>query len=579
MLSRCVAHERYRTEAEGDARVGQRTQRGWLMAALLVLPIGLAGAATDAAVDPLFEAGRRLYEEGILPDGSALRAVRPEGFVLEGRQAACAACHRASGMGAIEGLLERTVLVPPVAGPLLYAPARFHGSVIDTSHHYVPNAAWARALTRPAYDLPSLGRALREGIDPAGRPLVAPMPRYPLDDAALSALDAYLRRLTAAGAPGDEADALHLATVATPDAPPGQTETVLGVLRAWSATARPSGKPWRLHVWALTGPPTGWLEQLRAHYRERPVFAILSGTGGAEWDAVHVFCETERVPCLLPALERGPDAPQGGYALYYSLGTGLEARLIAHYLLGAYGGHPAPPRIVQLYADASGERAAAALCAALGTSGGTLQPIERRIDTLTRREDLGAADVLVLWLRPDALAQLTALLPEGPGAPQVFLSALLAPPEATRLPPAWRARVIYASLFDDLGLQGEIARLRLRRWLSQRGVDANPSTLRAAADAYAAAYLFTAALAEIRAQEARRPRVPLSREHLLETLETLVNKYTDGTGRVNPDSHVAFYGRMSLGPGQRVAVRGGTLLRYASPDGDMLSAASERIVP
>jgi hypothetical protein len=43
--------------------------------------------------------------------------------------------------------------------------------------------------------------------------------------------------------------------------------------------------------------------------------------------------------------------------------------------------------------------------------------------------------------------------------------------------------------------------------------------------------------------------------------------------------HVAYYGRMSLGPRQRTAVRGGTLLRYAAPDSDELVAVSDRIVP
>jgi hypothetical protein len=104
-------------------------------------------------------------------------------------------------------------------------------------------------------------------------------------------------------------------------------------------------------------------------------------------------------------------------------------------------------------------------------------------------------------------------------------------------------------------------------------------SLRPQADAYAAAYLFTRALGEIRGQELRRPAVPLIREHVLEMLEDEANKYTDGTDLVDPDSHVALYGRMSLGPKQRTAVRGGTLLRYASPESDRLVPASNRIVP
>ena len=191
---------------------------------------------------------------------------------------------------------------------------------------------------------------------------------------------------------------------------------------------------------------------------------------------------------------------------------------------------------------------------------------------------LTANDIMVLWLRPDEIAQLVAEQPEGPVAGKVFVSALLSTPEEISLPETWKQRVNFVSLFDDLGLQGEIARLRLERWLEQNSLAENTNR-RLQADAYAASYLFNDALGAIRGQEIRRPTVPLSREHLLEMLENLVNKYNDSTGLVTTDSHVAYYGRMSLGPRQRVAVRGGTILRYASKDSNKLSPVSKRIVP
>jgi hypothetical protein len=185
---------------------------------------------------------------------------------------------------------------------------------------------------------------------------------------------------------------------------------------------------------------------------------------------------------------------------------------------------------------------------------------------------------LVLWLRPAEIQQLVAASPQGPAVQQVFLSALLAPPEALHLPPEWKARVIWVSLFDDVGVQAQIARARLQRWLKQQGLPYH-GALRVKADAYAACYLFTAALAAISSEEKRRPAVPLNRDHLIEALENMVNKYSDGSRRVDSELHVAYYGRMSLGPGQRVAVRGGSLLRYASPESATLVLASERIVP
>ena len=131
---------------------------------------------------------------------------------------------------------------------------------------------------------------------------------------------------------------------------------------------------------------------------------------------------------------------------------------------------------------------------------------------------------------------------------------------------------------DDFGMQAEIARLRLERWLEQNGLGA-PANRRLQADAYAAAYLFDASIAAIGRQQSRRPAVPLTREHVLEVLEDRVAKYDDGTKFIDTEIHVAWYGRMSLGPGQRIAVRGGSIARYASQESQRLVAVGDRIVP
>ncbi|MGB5540463.1 MAG: hypothetical protein WBO37_10270 [Gammaproteobacteria bacterium] len=545
----------------------------------LLAAIPIATRAEPAPDQPLIETGRRIYQDGMLPGGAALRALRPEGFVQEGSHAACVTCHRRSGMGSIEGSIDSTVLVPPVAGPVLFAPARFAGSYLNPVHHYVPNAAWKRALTRPAYDPPGLARALRQGLDPDGKRLVAPMPRYELDDAAVTALSAYLQQLSSGPDPGVEPDILHLATVVTPDAQPDQVDAVLGVLRAWAGSARGAGKHWRLQVWRLTGPSTTWPEQLERYYRQQPVFALLSGVGGVTWEPVHRFCEQHRVPCVLPSVEVAPDPGQDYYSMYFSPGVGLEARVLASHLEQHAAAQDGGANLIQVYADSSGWHAANVLLSRLNQATGPDTVRKYRMTAPRMALDgLSASDILVLWLRPDQIEQLAALIPEGPGTDRVFVSALLADPEALALPAAWKQRLHIVSLFDDLGLQGEIARLRLERWLEMEDL-AGHDNRRLQADAYAACYLFNDALAEIREQEVRRPAVPLNREHVLEALEGLVNKYNDSTDLVDPDSHVAYYGRMSLGPRQRTAVRGGTIMRYASPDSSKLLAESRRIVP
>lgn len=544
--------------------------------ALFLLAVIGSVATAESGDDALLETGRRIYQDGILPGGEPLLAIRPEGFVMEGFHAACVSCHRRSGMGSIEGNIDSTVLVPPVAGMVLFAPSRFAITELNASHHYIPNEAWERVLTRSAYDVQSLARSLREGVDPDGKRLLAPMPLYNLDDKAVTALGAYLKMLSNKPAPGVETDTLQLATVVTPDVRPDQVEAVLGVLRAWADSAMGAGVPWRLHVWRLTGPATTWLAQLQQRYRQQPVFALLSGAGGSIWAPVHEFCEQQRLACVLPSVEVTPDPGDDWYSMYFSPGVGLEARVLASYLTNASnsGGN-----IIQLYSDASGRSAAKALRSGMSSFTGTITDRRFRVTSpRTALKGISADDVLVLWLRPDEISQLVAELPAGPLTDRIFISALLATPEALSLPGAWKQQVHFVSLFDDLGLQAEIARLRLERWLELEGLPAKQNR-RLQADAYVASYLLNDALGNIRGQEVRRPAVPLTREHLLEMLETLVNKYDDSTEQINMDSHVAYYGRMSLGPRQRIAVRGGTIMRYASPKSGKLVPAGKRIVP
>jgi cytochrome c553 len=340
-------------------------------------------AVAEPDDESLIETGRRIYEDGVMPDGKPLLAMRTEGFVMEGRYAACVSCHRRSGMGSVEGNIDSTVLVPPVAGPVLFAASRFAYSELDKGHHYIPNDAWERVLTRTAYDRQSLARSLREGIDPDGNKLVAPMPLYNLDDSAVAALSAYLEPLSSTPAPGVEPDILHLATVVTPDAKPAQADAVVDVLRAWSESARAPGKPWHLHVWMLSGASETWQAQLEQHYRQQPVFALLSGAGGANWAPVHEFCEQQRLACVLPSVEIAPDPGDDWYSMYFSPGLGLEARILAKYLANA---PTSTGNIIQVYSGASGRHAAKTLRSGMGSFTGSIN--DRRFRLTSPRSAL-----------------------------------------------------------------------------------------------------------------------------------------------------------------------------------------------
>jgi hypothetical protein len=552
----------------------QRAMAGALhTVTLLALIIATAPRPVSAESGDLVEAGRQIYEDGILPDGSELIATRPEGLILQGRFAACVRCHRASGMGSIEGVADKAILVPPVAGPVLFAPALFADSFLDEEHHYVPHPTWRRAMKRPAYDRESLGAALREGRNTLGESFEAPMLHYDLDEHALSALTAYLETLGAETDPGGDGDKISIGIVVTPDADPDDARAILDVVGAFLRHTKAYGKPLQLAEWRLTGDPDTWLTQMQEGYREQPVFALLSGIGTSEWRPVHEFCEQNRVPCILPSVDAVP-ATGGHFSVYFSPGVELEAAILAQFL----DREPPDGSVIQLFGDASGRKAAARLSDRLGGAGIEAQPRKFRVTAPSLSlHGISDEDVTLLWLGADELEQLASLVEAGlPG--DVYFSATLADPSSVKLPQSWRSRVRFVTLDDDISVQTEVARLRLARWLEQQGL-AGHNNRRLQADAYVASYLFNAALSRIRRQEIRRPEVPLTREHLLETIESLVSRSADGTTLLNQDLQIAHYGRMSLGPTQRITTRGGSVMMFAPGSSSRFVPVSDRITP
>lgn len=526
------------------------------VAAALLLPSAALAAADTSR---LAELGRRIYVDGVLPDGGRLTAIRFAGAsAVSGAEAACIHCHRPSGYGAIEG----RILVPPVAGAVLFAPGVF-ASAGSKGHAHSAVSAVERFRGRSAYDERKLRRALRDGVDPDGAPLSPPMARYDLDAKSVKALSAYLRQLSSETVPGIAGETLHLGTVITPDVPPPQREALLEVLRAYTATRNSPGMRWQLHVWQLTGAPQEWEAQLEEVYRQQPVFALLSGTGKVEWQPVHRFCERRAVACVLPSVEMAPDSDRDYYSLYFSSGLALEARLLVHHLTS----EPAPPqRLIQVVADDAGERAAGAVQLALDQAGSPVKVQQVSPAEYSVMAPLAAQDAVVWWLRPGQIATLTAAAHEVPAGP-LYLSALLAPSEELAVPEGWKRSLRYVSFFDALGARRSQA--SLVPWLERHGFA--ETELRLRGDAYAACNFFNSAISTVQLQTASGIRGPLTRERLLEVLESSMTVFRD--------DGAPYYWQMSLGPGQRVLVKGGALYSYNSADTEEWAPATARIVP
>jgi cytochrome c553 len=443
----------------------------------LVLALGLATAPAGWAEADAVALGRAIYLEGRLPDGQPLRGQRADSGKVAGRDAACVACHRPSGLGMSEG----DVAIPPISGPALFGGGE---PVVVRMDRRLDQGL---SVPHQPYSTAELAAALRDGRLPSGRAMNALMPHYALSDRELEALAAYLRTLSKAWSPGVSADSIHVATVIAPDVSPQRRQAFLATMttllnqininvrsshrqKMVPAIERRLGsrRKLALDVWQLSGPAATWGEQLERRHRDNPAFAILSGLGQAEWQPVHDFCETNRVACWFPSIDLVPaDAERGQFSLYFSAGIATEAAVLARQL-GKQG------RVLQLVSpDPVAQGGAASLRRALARpdDAGAVIDIGARgvgADAQAATAGLGEGDALVLWLRPEELASLATL--PATKAP-VFVSATLSGGEQAALPQALRTR---ATLVQPL----ELERLRasnLERfdiWLAAMKIEA-----------------------------------------------------------------------------------------------------------
>ena len=524
---------------------------------LLLLLIG-SGLSTPAqstipaeeatlSQEELIEAGKQIYLHGSLPGGASITAMVRKDVALQGSQYACANCHRRSGIGSSEG----GDLVPPVIGPSIFAPR------VAELHAQYPLGGMHNE-TRPAYTTETLGRALREGIDPAGRLLSPLMPRFVLNDNEVVALSSYLASLTVALPPGINAREIHFATIATPGddaARAAMLDVFTTFFRVKNAGTRSelkraqyapfqkqwayeSYRLWKLHVWDLKGPEQNWPDQLKAFYAKQPVFAVIGGVGNGNWLPVHRFCEKQELPCILPQIALPPEhADNDFYSVYFSHGVELEAMTLGNILSATY---QAPRTVVQVLRDTPEAHAAAdTLRHAMAAQGNiTLKDVVLKEGQTTSVEFWSrlAADYnhspWVLWLGDGDLKSLDSSAAAQPSA--IYLSATLQGDITTLQQHPLHQRFTLLSPYQPPGSEHNTP--RFSSWAHLRKLPV--SNLHIQSSSFLAVTLAGESLKHMHGN--------FSREYFIERMEHMMDNM------INP----SLYPRLSLAPGQRFASKG-----------------------
>ena len=306
-----------------------------------------------------------MYRKGILPSGKPMAAFVKGAPSVPGMAFSCESCHLRSGLGSFAD----GIFIPPTNGAQLFKPLKVYSSAgKGTSPFRLAQADQQKLkyyeVRRPIYSEESLAKALREGIDSAGRTMNDSMPRYLLEDGEMKILISYLKTLSSELSPGVSDTTIRFATIITDDVSPEEQNALLVPLENYvrnrnltnfldprqGIRSRSTGfrsrvmaettvsmqgvaiRKLTLSRWVLKGPPETWRNQLEAYNRKEPVFAVLGGITNGSWQPMHQFCEEHHIPCIFPSTEF-PVISQGDwYTLYLSKGYYQEGEGAAGFL-------------------------------------------------------------------------------------------------------------------------------------------------------------------------------------------------------------------------------------------------------
>jgi len=473
----------------------------------LLTALLLAGAppalVAGLSLSPQEAAGKRIYTRGESPSGGGISATVGGDVVLPATQAPCASCHGGDGLGRQEGGAD---------------PGRIIWSHLTKSYGHVhPDGR-----RHPPFTATTVGRAIRQGVDPAGNRLAPAMPRFSMSSEDLAALVAYLKRLEEDVDPGIRERTVRIGTL-LPErgrlAPIGRAiQTVLErSLRRLDATGGVHGRRIELAVIGYGDEPGGAAAALE-RAAAKGLFALVAPFAPGREEEIQSVARRRGIPVIGPItpLTRVADPPDPGL-FYVAGGLAEEARALVQWAGEAL---PRTRGRFALVAPTDGPLAWVAEEARRGLASGTLgKPlvVGLPLSPAALVERLRAARIeAVLFLGAgDDLAAFGKACVARRFAPRLLATATLCSRTAPALPPrfAGKVHVAFASIPSDVTSSGA-------RHLAEAGGELSAGS--AARPAQVAALQS----ADVLLEGLRRAGRQLSRERLIEGLEGIYRLQT-----------------------------------------------------